>query len=78
MNEKWVVVILLAVILVMNWVGFIALDKKIDRALERQGEINECSYQTNSEQSESIRLLKTDTQILMNIAISQDFCEEEE
>ena len=76
--ERWVVVVLLVIILVLNWIGFITLDKKIDNALEQQGKINECSYQTNSEQSESIRLLKTDTQILMNIAINQDYCEEEE
>lgn len=75
--EKWVVVVLLCIILVLNWFGFIALDKKIDQVVERQGKINECSYQTNSEQSESIRLLKTDTQILMNIAINNDYCEEE-
>ena len=75
--EKWVVVVLLGIILVLNWVGFLALDRKIDQAIERQGEINECSYETNREQSESIRLLKTDTQILMNIAINNDYCEEE-
>ena len=76
--EKWVVVVLLGIILVLNWVGFLALDRKIDQALERQGKINECSYETNKEQSESIRLLKTDTQILMNIAINNDYCEEKE
>ena len=76
MNEKWVVIGLLAVILILNWFGFIALDKKIDKAVERQGMINECSYQTNKEQSESIRLLKTDTQILMNISINGNYIDE--
>lgn len=62
----------------MTLVEFIALDKKIDKAIEKQGEINQSSYLINKEQSESIRLLKTDTNILLNIAINNDYCEEEE
>ena len=74
--EKWVVVVLLGIILILNWFGFIALDRKIDQVVERQGEINECSYETNKEQSDSIRLLKTDTQILMNITMNGIYCDE--
>ena len=76
--EKWVVVVLLGVILILNWFGFIALDKKIDQVVEQQGEINECSYKTNIEQSESIRLLKTDTQILMDLTLNGVYYKEEE
>lgn len=77
MEIKWAVLFVCFAILIMTLVEFIALDKKIDKAIERQGKINERSYQTNREQSESIRLLKTDTQILMNIAINNDFSKEE-
>jgi hypothetical protein len=76
--ERVVVVVLLLVILVLNWAGFVALDKKIEQALKQQGEINQSSYLVNKEQSESIRLLKTDTNILMNIAVNGEFTKEEE
>ena len=76
MKEKWVVICLLAVILILNWFGFIALDKKIDKAVDIQGKINESSYNTNKAQSESIRLLETDTQILMNITMNGIYCDE--
>lgn len=78
MAERVVVVVLLLVILVLNWAGFVALDKKIEQALKQQGEINQSSYLVNKEQSESIRLLKTDTNILMNIAVNGEFTKEEE
>ena len=74
--EKWVVFSLLLVILSMVWVGFIALDKKIDKALDEQGKINQVSFETNEEQSAAIRQLKTDSAILMNIALYSDYYEE--
>lgn len=73
MEIKWAVLFVCFAILVMTLIEFIALDKKIDKVVERQGKINECSYQMNKEQSESIRLLKTDTQILMNIAVNGEY-----
>ena len=79
MEIKWVaVVLMLIVILAQVWLGFMVLDKKIDKAVERQGKINEVSFETNAEQSEKIRLLQTDADILMNIAINQDYLQEEE
>ena len=78
MEIKWAVVFLLFAILVMTLVEFIALDKKIDKALEQQGKINQVSCEINKDQSEKIRLLQTDANILMNIAINQSFIEEEE
>lgn len=68
-----VIISLLVLILVFVWSGFLMLDRKIDRELKRQAEINQTSYLTNKEQSESIRVLKTDTQILMNIAVNGDY-----
>ena len=73
-----VVIFLLFFILFLNWVGFLVLDKKIDKALERQGEINKCSYETNKEQSKDIRILKTDTEILMRLALENTYMGEEE
>lgn len=78
MELKWAVLFICFTILVMTLVEFIALDTKIQKAIELQEEINRCSYQVNKDQSDSIRLLKTDTQILMNIAINNDYCKEEE
>lgn len=71
--ERVVVVVMLVIILALNWIGFIALDKKIEQALKQQGEINQTSYLVNKEQSDTIRLLKTDTQILMDIAINGEY-----
>lgn len=73
-----VVISLLVFILFLNWVGFLVLDKKIDRALKQQGEINQCSYEINKEQSKSIRVLQTDTAILMRLAIENTYVGEEE
>lgn len=73
-----VVISLLVFILFLNWIGFLVLDKKIDRALERQGMINQSSYETNNEQSKSIRVLQTDTEILMRLAIENTYMGEEE
>lgn len=79
MEGKWVaVVFMLFIILSQVWIGFIVLDRKIDRAVEQQGKINEVSFETNTDQSEKIRLLQTDADILMNIAINQEFLQEEE
>lgn len=78
MELKWAVLFVCFAILFMTLIEFIALDKKLDKAIEQQGEINQSSYLVNKEQSESIRLLKTDTNILMNIAISGEYCKEEE
>ena len=75
---KWAVLFMCFAILVMTLVEFIALDRKIQRAIEQQGEINQRSYYVNKEQAESIRMLKTDTQILMNIAVNGDYNREEE
>ena len=78
MEIKWAVLFLCFAILVMTLIEFIALDKKIDKALEQQGKINQVSCEINKEQSEKIRLLQTDADILMNIAINQDYLQEEE
>ena len=73
-----VIISLLVLILVFVWSGFVMLDKKIDRAIEQQTIINQCSCQTNEEQSKSIRVLRTDMDVLMRLAIEGVYTEEEE
>ena len=76
--DRWVIIFLLGLILVLNWVGFMVLDKKIDKALDRQGEVNQCVYDTDKEQSKSIRLLQTDTDIMFRLLLSKEYLEGEE
>ena len=78
MEVKWAVLFMCVAILIMTLIEFIALDNKLQKAIEQQGEINQKSYQTNKDQAESIRMLETDTKILMSIAINGDFYKENE
>lgn len=73
-----VIISLLVLILVFIWAGFMMLDRKIDNALKQQGIINQSSCKTNEEQSRSIRMLQTDVDILMRIAIEGVYTKEEE
>ena len=73
MEVKWAVLFLCFAILVMTLVEFIALDKKMQRAIEKQGEINQRSYLMNKDQSEYIRLLKSDINIIYRLAITGEF-----
>lgn len=75
---KWAIIFLLCLILVFVWTGFVILDKKIDKALNRQGVINECSYTINEEQSKSIRVLQTDVDILTRLTLEGVYAKEEE
>ena len=77
MEIKWAVLFLCFTILIMTLVEFIALDKKIDKALENQGKINECSFDTNKEQAEEIRILKSDIGVIYRLAVTGEFQEKE-
>lgn len=70
------VVFLCFAILIMGLVEYIALDKKIEKAFERQGEINQSSYEINKEQSGEIRLLKSDINVIYRLAITGEFQEQ--
>ena len=76
--DRWVIIFLLGLILVLNWIGFMVLDKKIDKALDRQGEVNQCVYDTDKEQSQSIRLLQTDSDIILRLLLTKEYLEGEE
>ena len=73
-----VIISLIVLILIFVWTGFLVLDKKIDNALKQQSVINQSSYETNNEQSRSIRVLQTDTEILMRLVIENTYVGEEE
>ena len=75
---KIVIVSMLLLILVFVWTGFVMLDKKLDRTIEQQAIINQCSYKTNEEQAKSIRVLHTDVDVLMRLATKGIYTEEEE
>lgn len=72
---KWAIIFLLGLILLLDWVGFITLDKKINRALGQQEDVNQSVYDTNKEQSKAIRLLKTDSEIIMRLLIEGEYAE---
>lgn len=72
---KWAIIFLLVLILLLDWVGFITLDKKINRALGQQEDVNQSVYDTNKEQSKAIRLLKTDSEIIMRLLIEGEYAE---
>lgn len=75
---RWAILFLLALILVFVWSSFVMLDRKIDKALERQGEINQSVYDTNEKQSQSIRVLETDSAIILRLLLSKEYLEGEE
>ena len=73
-----VIISLICLILVFVWTGFVMLDKKINKALNQQGAINERSCKINEEQSKSIRVLQTDVDILTRLTLEGIYTKEEE
>ena len=66
------------IILIMDLIQFIALDKKLDWAIEKQGKLNEGTYESIKNHEQMIRILETDNQIFMNILTSHEYCNIEE
>ena len=78
-GNKWLWIIsfyLGLMILLVTFFEFKALDQKIEKAIEKQNQINQKMYEIAENQGRSIRLLQTDTEILMNIAINGEYCME--
>lgn len=63
------------VILIMTLIEFIALDRKLDWIINKQSEVNSEVYKELRSHEQSVRLLATDTDILMNIVTSKEYCE---
>ena len=70
----WIMLILL---LSTNTLWFYYLDKKIDKAIEKQNQINAKTYEKLEHQGKVLRLLETDSEIFMRVIISNEFIQEE-
>lgn len=70
----WIMLILL---LSTNTLWFYYLDKKIDKAIEKQNQINAKTYEELEHQEKVLRLLETDSEIFMRIIISNEFIQGE-
>ena len=65
------------VLLVMTLVEFIALDRKLDKAIERQNEINGKTYEILRDQEKSLRIMETNNEIMFSIIINGDYYEKD-
>lgn len=70
----WTLILLL---LSTNTIWFMYLDKKLDKAIEKQEEINRRIYQTVSNQEKSIRIMETNNELMFNIIVNGDFYEKD-
>ena len=70
----WIMLILL---LSTNTLWFYYLDKKIDKAIEKQNQINAKTYEELEHQEKVLRLLETDSEIFMRVIISNEFIQGE-
>ena len=65
------------ILLVMTLVEFIALDRKLDKAIERQNEINGKTYEILRDQEKSLRIMETNNEIMFSIIINGDYYEKD-
>lgn len=70
----WIMLILL---LSTDTLWFYYLDKKLDKAIEKQNQINAKTYEELEHQEKVLRLLETDSEIFMRVIISNDFIQGE-
>ena len=70
--------VLQIIALFMALVEFIALDTKITKAIDRQGQINGSLYELIKEQERTIRLIETDNEIAVRIVTNGDYIVEED
>ena len=70
----WVLLILLVC---TNTLWFCYIDKKIDRAIEKQNEINEWTYQTIENQEKLIRVTETNNEVMFSIVTNGDYYEKD-
>ena len=63
-------------LLVMTFLEFIYIDKKITKAIYTQMEVNTSLHKTQEQQERAIRLLETDCSVLTNIIINGDYLDE--
>ena len=70
----WIMLILL---LSTDTLWFYYLDKKLDKAIEKQNQINAKTYEELEHLEKVLRLLETDSEIFMRVIISNDFIQGE-
>ena len=70
----WVLLILL---LGTNTLWFYYLDKKLDKAIEKQSETNSWTYESILNQEKSIRILETNNELMFNMIVNGDYYEKE-
>lgn len=68
---------LLLLLLVTNTIWFVYFDRKLDKAIERQNEINRWSYEQITQQEKAIRLIETNNEIMLNIIVNGDYYEKD-
>lgn len=72
------VCLLLILLLITNTTWFCYLDKKINKAIDKQSEINSKVHETLSNQERTIRVVETNSEIMFNVLIHEDFIQEED
>lgn len=65
------------ILLVMTLVEFIALDRKLDKAIERQNEINGKTYEILQAQEKALRIMETNNEIMFSIIVNGDYYEKD-
>ena len=68
---------LLLLLLVTNTIWFVYFDRKLDKAIERQDEINSWGYEQITQQEKAIRLIETNNEIMLNIIVNGDYYEKD-
>lgn len=72
------VCLLLILLLGTNTIWFCYLDKKMNKAIDKQNEINSKVHETLSNQEQTIRVVETNSEIMFNVLIHGDFIQEED
>lgn len=70
----WMLLILL---LSTNIIWFCYLDKKLDKAIEKQNEINGKTYEIIQKQEKSLRIMETNNEIMLSIIVNGDYYEKD-
>lgn len=71
------VCMLLMVLLSTNAIWFCYLDKKLDKAIEKQNEINGKTYEIIQEQGKSLRIMETNNEVMLSIIVDGDYYEKD-
>ena len=69
--------ILLILLLSTNTLWFYYLDRKLDKAIEKQSNTNSWTYETILNQEKAIRILETNNELMLNMIVNGDYYEKE-